>query len=105
MEEKGYVDFKFIVFLKATLGKMVGTNVLHKDTVNYYFWESWSKKFYNIKSYDSSKEELSRSKSTGEDRGYGQDEALEQSTDSTERPSTQFDEELSPSILTVKFSQ
>ena len=55
MEEKGYVNIRFIVFLKATLGKMVGTKLLDADTINLNFWESWPKRFYNVRSYDASK--------------------------------------------------
>ena len=99
MEEKGYVNFKFIVFLKATLGKMVGTKVLDKETINYHFWETWPKKFYNIKSYDSSKEDLSRL-NAGEHQVNGQehDNSPHDYAPTHDHPH----QELSPSILAVK---
>lgn len=60
MEEKGCVNMKFIVFLKGTLGKMVGTNMLDYDFINLQFWQTFPQKFYNIKSYDSTKEEFEK---------------------------------------------
>ena len=56
MEETRCVSMKFIVFLKGTLGKMVATNFLGHDFINLKFWQNWPQKFYNIKSYDSTKE-------------------------------------------------
>ena len=49
---------KFIVFLKGTLGKMVATGVLEKELINLDFWETWPRKFYNLKSYDMTKDEF-----------------------------------------------
>ena len=51
------VNMKFIVFLKGTLGKMVATNTLKKDFINLDFWETWPRKFYNVKAYDLTKDE------------------------------------------------
>ena len=84
--------------MKTTLGKMVATNTLPSDFINLHFWESWPRRFYNIKSYDASKIELS-----------GPTEDVESQDD---LPPTQFnknygdfpDEELqndSPSILSI----
>ena len=56
LEAKGFVNIKFIVFLKATLGKMMGTGILPHDFVDLQFWQSWPRKFYNVKAYDSTKE-------------------------------------------------
>ena len=78
MAEKGYVCTRFIVFLKATLGKMVGTKLLHPDILNYSFWETWPKRFYNVKSYDNSKEPISTGCYLQEDQGQGQGQGQEQ---------------------------
>lgn len=55
MEDKGFVNIKFIVFLKATLGKMMATGILPENLIDLHFWQSWPRKFYNIKSYNSIK--------------------------------------------------
>lgn len=34
---------------------MVGTKVLDSNVLNYSFWETWPKKFYNVRAYDNSK--------------------------------------------------
>ena len=59
-EAKGFVNIKFIVFLKATLGKMMGTNILPNNFLDLQFWLSWPRKFYNIKAYDSAKENVKK---------------------------------------------
>lgn len=56
MEETGCVNMKFIIFLKATLGKMAATKCLDQDFINLKFWQNWPRKFYNVKSYDSTKD-------------------------------------------------
>ena len=58
MEDKGYVNIRFIIFLKATLGKMVATEILGNDFLDLHFWQQWPKKFYNIKAYDSAKNDV-----------------------------------------------
>ena len=69
MQTKGYVNIKFIVFLKATLGKMMGTNILPQNFLDLHFWQSWPQKFYNIKSYDSIKEELKKMRTSSKELG------------------------------------
>ena len=49
MEQNGFVNIRFIIFLKATLGKMVATEILGNDFVDLNFWQQWPKKFNNIK--------------------------------------------------------
>ena len=56
MDAKGFVNIKFIVFLKATLGKMMATEILPNGFIDLHFWQSFPRKFYNIKSYQSAKE-------------------------------------------------
>ena len=46
---------RFISFLKGTLGKMVGLELLRSEDINLSFWDAWPRKFYNIKSYDQTK--------------------------------------------------
>ena len=46
------IDPKFVAFLRATLAKMAGTGVLHKDTINLEFWSSWPNRYYNVRTYD-----------------------------------------------------
>ena len=58
MEDKGYINIRFIIFLKTTLGKMVATGLLPKDFIDLHFWQQWPKKIYNIKYYDSSKNDF-----------------------------------------------
>lgn len=58
MEDKSMINYKFIIFVKATLGKMVATNTLEPDFINLDFWDSWPRKFYNIRAYDMTKEEF-----------------------------------------------
>ena len=60
MEETGCVNMKFIVFLKTTLGKMVATKTLAADFINLEFWQKWPRKFYNVKCYDSTKEQFEK---------------------------------------------
>ena len=62
MEEKGYINIKFVIFLKTTLGKMVSTDILGKDLIDLHFWQTWPKKFYNVKCYDNAKNDLKASK-------------------------------------------
>ena len=49
------VDETFISFLKGKLGKMVGIGLLTANEINVSFWDTWPRRFYNIKSYDLSK--------------------------------------------------
>lgn len=58
MEEKGFVNNRFIIFLKATLGRMVATKILGKDFLDLHFWQLWPKKFYQIRAYDSTKNDF-----------------------------------------------
>lgn len=60
MEEKGFVNIKFIIFLKATLGRMVATKILPQDFLNLQFWQLWPKKFFNVRSYESTKKDLGK---------------------------------------------
>ena len=60
MQDRGCVNIKFIVFLKATLGKMVATKTLGNDFINLEFWQNWPHKFYNVKSYDSTKDDFEK---------------------------------------------
>lgn len=55
MDKKDTVDMSFVVFLKATLGKMVATNTLDKDFIDLHFWHAWPKKYYSIKYFDNTK--------------------------------------------------
>lgn len=52
----GVVDQRFIAFLRATLGMMAGTNIIDREIIDLEFWSSWPRKFYNVRSYDSSKD-------------------------------------------------
>lgn len=54
----GVVDPKFVGFLRATLGMMAGTNVIDKEDINLEFWTSWTRRFYNVRAYDATKEDL-----------------------------------------------
>ena len=54
-QEKGYVNLKFIMFLKTTLGKMMATNTIASDMFDLNFWHSWPKKYYNSKCFDNCK--------------------------------------------------
>ena len=74
MEAAGYVSTRFIVFLKGTLGKMVATDTLDDDFINLQFWQSWPRKFYNIKSYDATKEEFEQEDE--EEDGMGLDKEV-----------------------------
>lgn len=58
MEATGCVNMKFIVFLKGTLGKLVAANALGNDFINLEFWKTWPRKFYNVRSYDNTKEDF-----------------------------------------------
>ena len=42
---------KFVVFLKATLCKMVATNALPMEFIDLHFWESWPEQYYTLKSF------------------------------------------------------
>lgn len=57
-EEISPLDSKFIAFLKATLAKMAGLDVISIDFIDLDFWLSWPRRFYNIRSYDLTKREL-----------------------------------------------
>ena len=49
------IDQNFVAFLKATLGKMAGTNVIDRDHIGLEFWSGWPRKLYNVRSYDLTK--------------------------------------------------
>lgn len=70
MEGTKCVDMKFIVFLKTTLGKMVSAHSLPNDFINLQFWQKWPRKFYNVRSYDSTK----IGQVSNDDTGFGSDE-------------------------------
>lgn len=76
MESTGCVNMKFIVFLKSTLGKMVAIKTLDQDFINLEFWQTWPRKFYNIKSYDTTKDEfeMENAKMDGNDFNSDSDE-------------------------------
>ena len=74
MEANGCVDMKFIIFLKATLGKMVATKTLSNDFINLQFWQNWPHKFYNIKSYDATKDEFEMDNKKADDTGFDSSE-------------------------------
>ena len=50
------IDSKFINFFRATLAKMYGIGALKKEFIDHKFWDSWPKRFYNIRAYDTTKE-------------------------------------------------
>ena len=52
------VDQKFVAFLRATLGKMAGTQVIDPELINLDFWSSWPRRFYNVRTYDSTKDDF-----------------------------------------------
>lgn len=49
------VSYRLIGFLKATLGQMVGAGELDPAFINLDMWDSWPRKFYNIRTYDLTK--------------------------------------------------
>ena len=69
---------KFIVFLKGTLGKMVATKTLPNDFINLQFWQSWPQKFYNIKSYDKTKNEVNNREEDDDDNDDEEEEEEEE---------------------------
>ena len=73
MEATGCVNMKFIVFLKMTLGKMVGNKTLPKDFINLHFWQKWPRKFYNVKSYNGTKQDFLMG-CGNDDNGSGSDD-------------------------------
>ena len=103
MQEKGVVNRKFILFLKATLGKMVAVGTLSSDFIDLHFWQNWSKKYYNTKAFDSTKTE-EKAEVHQEPKGCDEDQDDEESVD--EYAATQHSIDLpvyqSQSILTVK---
>lgn len=52
LDEKGFVSIKFVIFLKATIAKMVATKALSSDFIGLNFWQTWPKKVYHTKSYE-----------------------------------------------------
>ena len=54
------LDPKFVAFLRATLSKMAGTDILNPEVIDLDFWNSWPRRFYNIRAYDMTKEELEK---------------------------------------------
>lgn len=46
---------------------MAGTGVINKDHINLEFWTAWPRRFYNIRAYDSTKENLENHDSDHED--------------------------------------
>ena len=95
MEAKGFVNIKFIVFLKATLGKMMGTGILPNDFVDLNFWQSWPRKFYNVKSYNSTKETIDPTNDNSNEEG---EQLLDEDLPLTQLDYNENDQE-SPSIL------
>ena len=78
MEATGCVNMRFIVFLKATLAKMVANKFLPDDFIDLQFWESFPHKFYNIKSYDGTKVDFERANPM-DDTGLGSEEDVHKS--------------------------
>lgn len=85
------VSMKFIAFLKGTLGQMVHTKVID---VKLDFWESWPRKFYNIRYYDTTKEE-------DIDAGYAMEDSRENAAESTDAV-MEYESQESQSILAVE---
>lgn len=81
MESTGCVDMKFIIFLKTTLGKMVAANTLKNDFINLQFWQKWPQKFYNVKSYSMTKDELDAAETATNGDGNHEEEGHEQHPD------------------------
>lgn len=73
MEATGCVNMKFIVFLKGTLGKMVSAKLLTNDFINLQFWQKWPQKFYNVKSYNNSKEDIDKEENRTVDNVFDTD--------------------------------
>ena len=67
MEAHGFVNFKFIAFLKTTVAKMVATNTLGPEFLGLHFWQTWAKKIYNIKSFDCKDDSPNISEKTGKE--------------------------------------
>ena len=109
MEDKGFVNIKFIVFLKATLGKMMGTDILPNGFLDLHFWQSWPRKFYNIWCYDSTKDLIVKLKAFQQheeqkDKDDSPNYTLSKENDRDYVPEdspdeTQLDDAYSPSIL------
>ena len=54
------VDPAFISFLRATLSQMAGTGVIDKAYIDFDFWAAWPRRFYNVRSYDITKEDFEK---------------------------------------------
>ena len=93
MEANGCVNMRFIVFLKATLGKMVATNTLGRDFINLQFWQTWPRKFYNIKSYDSTKDDFEIDNAKLDDTGFSSKDEDEIVEDALHTETDQNDQE------------
>lgn len=50
--EGGFVDVKFIVFLKSTIAKMVATNTLPPNMIDLRFWQTWAMDIYKMEIFD-----------------------------------------------------
>ena len=96
MEAKGFVNIKFIVFLKATLGKMMATEILPNGFIDLHFWQSWPRRFYNIKCYHNSKEPETHQETHQQKQN---DLGLTDDILETQVPKDGEDAELSQSIL------
>ena len=58
--KKPVVNTSFVAFLRATLGEMAGTGVIDREFINFDFWTAWPRKFYNVKSYDLTKDDFEK---------------------------------------------
>lgn len=54
-DNTGFINNKFVIFLKSTLTKMVATNTIGTDFLDLNFWQVWPKKIYTPKSFDNMK--------------------------------------------------
>ena len=39
------LDYRFVAFLRATLGKMAGTGIIDHEVINLDFWNSWPRRY------------------------------------------------------------
>ena len=73
MKDMRCVNMRFIVFLKSALAKMVANKFLESDFINLEFWLSWPRKFYNVKTYDFTKEDFETNAAEIDDTGFDTD--------------------------------
>ena len=97
METTSCVPLKFIVFMKGTLGKMVATKTLDPDFINLQFWQNWPRKFYNVKSYDNTKDDFEKETAKAHATGFTSDS--DDSDDHTCSPSREDAPDLNVNIF------